>query len=419
MTTETKRERGRGRIFARKGSAHLWCAYYLRGKEHRQSTGETDPGKAEKFLSRKLKDRDADLIAAKVFITPQQERVTVNQILDVLVTKYESGGDDGETRVVNPPMKSHLKRLRAFFGAMRAMSVYQCHVDEFRSRLKAEGKKNATVNRPLQLLEQSYRIAATSNPPVLSRILTVNKAPENNVRKGKFTHAEAQAIFAGLPEHMAGVARFAYETGARAGEILKLKWEYLEQGKIAVPASDTKNRTARNIALTPQLEEIIEVRRATRVPKCDLIFHNKGRAIRDYRKCWQTVCVLNGFGKFYCRVCRNEKHEYTSVLDAKKVCPKCGRKCRAPKYDGRIFHDFRRSAAYEMWKAGNTVQDCMEVTGHKTEAMFKRYGDLFSDEEKLARQQQVQQNRRTWREAQTKSTADVPVVATPTGGMVQ
>ncbi len=61
----------------------------------------------------------------------------------------------------------------------------------------------------------------------------------------------------------------------------------------------------------------------------------------------------------------------------------------------------------------------MEVTGHKTEAMFKRYSDLFSDEEKLARQQQVQQNRRAWREAQTKTTADVPVVATPTGGMVQ
>ena len=33
-------KRGNGRIFQRKGSAFMWCAYYLRGKEYRESTGE-------------------------------------------------------------------------------------------------------------------------------------------------------------------------------------------------------------------------------------------------------------------------------------------------------------------------------------------------------------------------------------------
>ena len=70
------------------------------------------------------------------------------------------------------------------------------------------------------------------------------------------------------------------------------------------------------------------------------------------------------------------------------------------KYVGRIFHDFRRSAAYELWKAGNSPEDCMEVTGHKTVSMFKRYGDLFSEEEERERQREVQQKRREWREKQ-------------------
>jgi hypothetical protein len=39
--------RGNGRIFQRKGSAFLWCAYYLRGKEYRESTGETNHNSAE------------------------------------------------------------------------------------------------------------------------------------------------------------------------------------------------------------------------------------------------------------------------------------------------------------------------------------------------------------------------------------
>jgi len=64
-----------------------------------------------------------------------------------------------------------------------------------------------------------------------------------------------------------------------------------------------------------------------------------------------------------------------------------------------------------MWKAGSSEQDCMETTGHKTPSMFRRYADLFSKDEKLARQREVQQRRNEWRRAQanvvpmTKTTA--------------
>ena len=45
---------------------------------------------------------------------------------------------------------------------------------------------------------------------------------KGNVRKGKFTPAEAEAVFNNLPPYMADVAEFAYETGHRSGEIRKL-----------------------------------------------------------------------------------------------------------------------------------------------------------------------------------------------------
>jgi hypothetical protein len=142
-------------------------------------------------------------------------------------------------------------------------------------------------------------------------------------------------------------------------------------------------------------------RQSARVPGCDLIFHNDGQPIRDYRKCWQTACVLNGLGSFYCRDCKDENGRLFSLLDAQRKCPHCGKKCRQPKYVGKHFHDFRRTAAHEMWKAGNTVEDCMEVTGHATPVMFKHYADLFTDEKRQARQRGVQQHRREWRESQT------------------
>ena len=90
-----------------------------------------------------------------------------------------------------------------------------------------------------------------------------------------------------------------------------------------------------------------------------------------------------------------------SVLDANRRCPSCGQKWANPKYLGKFFHDFRRSAAYEMWKAGSTIEDCKQVTGHKTDAMFKRYADLFSEEEVRNRQREVQRKRHEWRQDKT------------------
>jgi hypothetical protein len=55
-----------------------------------------------------------------------------------------------------------------------------------------------------------------------------------------------------------------------------------------------------------------------------------------------------------------------------------------------------------MWKADNTIEDCMEMTGHATAAMFKRYADLFSEDG--ARQREVQQRRREWREKRNRTT---------------
>ena len=53
------------------------------------------------------------------------------------------------------------------------------------------------------------------------------------------------------------------------------------------------------------------------------------------------------------------------------------------------------------------VEECMEVTGHATVAMFKRYADLFSADERRAMQRKVQERRHLWREEQI-ATAMVP-----------
>jgi len=139
----------------------------------------------------------------------------------------------------------------------------------------------------------------------------------------------------------------------------------------------------------------LDRRKKAKKEKCDLIFHNAGHAIKDYRKCWQTACTVNGLGAFYCRDCRDSEGKYTGKLDATRHCERCGKKWAkdAAKYIGKIFHDFRRSACYEMRKAGSLPEDCAKVSGHLSLSMFKRYSDLFEEEEERECQRQVLQRR--------------------------
>lgn len=419
---------GAGRVFPREHSRFYWMSYYLRAIERRESTHiehflNTDASEKEKaaaerraykVLQHRMKQVGADQLGKAPFIGPQQERVTVNEILDDMVEHYKSGGKKGIAREVTPQMKAQLRPLREHFGLCRAVRLGTKDVEAFKAKLKHEKRANSTINRSLQWLKQAYRYAASTDPPKLSRALRIELLDESgNRRKGKFTEAETELVVSSLPDYMADVARFGYQTGARSGEILELRWTYLDGDGIAVPGAICKNGEPRNIALTDELQEILERRRRAMVPGCDLIFHNgDGEPIRDYRKCWHSACVANGLGAFYCRDCRDEGGRYVSMLDAKKQCPGCGKKWskREPKYIGRIFHDFRRSCAYELWKSGNSQEDCMKVTGHKTTAMFRRYADLFTKDEERERQREVQQRRREWRRSQTENVAmSVPV----------
>src|SRR5215471_12534114 len=113
--------RGEGRLYRQKDTRFWFCAYYLRGKQIRQSTGETDEKRALNFLKRKIREVENDKDGIKRFTNPRQEKVSVNEILNDLVEHYKRGGKKGIPREVPPQMTSHLRPLREFFCELRAV----------------------------------------------------------------------------------------------------------------------------------------------------------------------------------------------------------------------------------------------------------------------------------------------------------
>ena len=357
----TSRTRGEGRIFTHKRSSFLWCAYHLRGKEYRESTGTADPNKAAKYLKHRLKEVGADQIGKATFVGPQQEHLKVDRLLDALEGDYKLRGKD------SPQFKSHMKHVRKYFGAWRAVEITAETADEYIAKGLEDGYKPATINRSTQLLAQAFTLAVErkhlSSAPKIRHL-----SEKGNARQGFFSEADFIAVTDCLPPYLRDFTRFGYLTGWRKGEVASLRWEDFDGEVIRLRGVDSKNEAPR-LVLGGELAQLIERRNADRkvttktgVRLSAYVFHVEGRPVGDFRKAWHSACVAAGLGEFVCEQCNQ--------IVNRPTCKECRRDA---KYVGKLVHDFRRSAVRNMVRAGVPERVAMQVSGHKTRSIFDRY----------------------------------------------
>jgi integrase len=137
----------------------------------------------------------------------------------------------------------------------------------------------------------------------------------------------------------------------RPGEIRSLTWDGYdrETGTLRLHAKDAKTGRGRVIGLEREPRAIIERRLSVRRLGCNLIFHRAGRPVGDFRKLWRAACVKAGLGRF--EEMPNGKERYV----------------------GKIPYDLRRTAVRNMVRAGVPERVAMDISGHRTRAVFDRY----------------------------------------------
>ena len=251
------------------------------------------------------------------------------------------------------------KQLVPFFGDRLLTDLKAEHVERFRAertwtqehRLKERESRPAlsTINGDHTILKHMLNLAIKRD------LLTVNVASKvampnpNNERDRVLTQEEWTRLYEEAALHLKPVLQVAYQLGLRYGEIVNLTWERvdLKGGFITLRAQDTKNKTARKVPLTPELTAVFRDLYKVRYLGQDRVFLRNGESIQSIRTAFDKA------------------KERAKIVNFR-------------------FHDTRHCAATNMRRAGVDVTTAMEIVGHKSVQMFRRYNTIEERDLKAA-----------------------------------
>jgi integrase len=323
----------------RRGSI-WWVKYYVNGRPVRESTHTEKETEAKKIL-----DERRGRVATGQAILPRVDRIRYEEIAADLKRDYAATGRRN-------PREAGVRfaHLAPFFAGRRANTITPAVITEYVVRRQGEGAANASINRELATLSRMLRVAYRNGK--LHRLPIITRLEEAAPRAGFFEPEQYQAVRKHLAPDLQAVTLIAYTYGWRIdSEVLPLERRQLDlkAGTLRLDAGDTKNDDGRVVYLTPELDVVLR----EQLERVEALQKRTGRIVP-----W-LFPHLSGDKRL-----GNRRED---IRTAWKVA------CKAAGVAGRIPHDFRRTAVRNLERAGVSRSVAMKITGHRTEAVYRRY----------------------------------------------
>jgi integrase len=326
--------RGMGLVYQR-GSI-WWIQYNHLGQTRRESSESTKRPVAVALLKRRHEE------LGKGRPAHEAEKVLLSDLKALIEGDYRINDRRSSKRLTQ--CWAHVE---SFFGASeKATSITAPRLALYVTSRTDKGAAPATVKNELSALKRAFNLARKSGTLLPNEVPAAfpTIAP-SKARAGFFERDEHERVLAALPPHEADLAEFLYWTGWRKSEALGLRWSHVNLGAGVLRIEDSKNREPRTLPFgaLPQLRELIERRRelSDEVQRArgiivSHVFHRNGEPIHYFRRSWITACTAAGV-------------------------------------PNRIPHDYRRSAARNLSRAGVPERVIMALCGWKTRSVFDRY----------------------------------------------
>jgi integrase len=341
-------------------------------------------------------------------------RLLLADIYPFIVRDYQNNARKSSRNLVTS-WKIH---LGPHFGNQPARDFDGALVQAYISKRQTAGASNSTINHELNYLKRAANLAlqllATDDDKLLSalgRWSRIRLLKVRNVRTGFLKDHEYEAMAretAAIGIWLRAMFECACTYGWRKSELLGLKVAQVDLAErtISLNPGETKNEDGRLVSMTPDVFELLgqaiagkkpHERVFTRPGRTGSLFHypatqmwwmryrdehgriqrdttntsdreraleilrgkdhpTPGRAIRDFRKQWESAC--NGAG-----------------------------------VSGLLFHDLRRTGARNMRRSGIDEKVAMGILGQRTRSIFDRYNITDGADLKQAVDKMVQRRR--------------------------
>lgn len=333
----------------RKDGQGYFLDYFIQEEEltkrKRVRLGQIPLAQAKKILARNL-----EAIVERKFLAPDKPKASFFEAADSFLaySKARKKSYAQDERVI--------AGLKAFFGDRPLDGLTPDLVEEYLAHRQKQGHQRreggslsgCTLNREVACLKTIL------NRAILNR--KIDRNPIQGIRRFKeysrnrtLTQEEFQALLRHCAAHLQPIVRLAYLTGMRCGEILGLRWNQvdLKNRIITLEAADTKTQEKREIPLAEAFIQLFQ--RIPRTLGCPNVFTFMGQPIKSVKTAFTMACRRAGIKDFR-------------------------------------FHDLRHCAVTNLRKAGVSDSVIMSISGHKTDAVFRKYDRIDRDDRKNALQ---------------------------------
>jgi len=304
----------------------------IAGQRIRESTGTGNLAEAERYLAHRMEEiRNARFYGVRPKRTWREA-----------ATKYLSESGKSSLR----QDADHLKWLDPYIGDLPLEGVHMGSLQPFIEARKAKGLKSRTVNYALQTVRHILNLAAAewldaNGLTWLAHAPKIKLLPETDKRRPyPMTPEEQDRLFAELPGHLASMALFKVNTGTREAEVCNLRWEWevevpeLSTSVFMIPAHKVKNRLDRIVVLNRIAKAVVEEQRGIHPER---VFTYLGRPVnRMYGTAWRKA------------------------------------RQRAGLPEVRI-HDCKHTFGFRLRSAGVSLEDRMDLLGHKSSRITTHY----------------------------------------------
>jgi integrase len=237
--------------------------------------------------------------------------------------------------------KIHFRWLDKFLSDASLDAINRELLDRIMAARMAEGVKNSSVNRTMEVIRAVLRKAA-NDWEWLDRVPKVRMLPEPNRRVRWLTRDEAERVLAALPSHLAAMARFSLETGLRRANVTGLLWSQVDLVRRTAWIHPDQAKARKAIAVPLSAAAVIVIREQIGKHSTHVFSYQGKSVIQVNTTTWRTVLKRVGIENFR-------------------------------------WHDLRHTWASWHVQAGTPLHVLQELGGWECVEMVRKYAHLSSD----------------------------------------